>query len=150
MIFRVKIWHQFLKATSLLNKHFYQIAMLSVTNNLEKSYQMTIFVFFFFLKQSPMRVMKVSCNNFRSMMLYLKLGMTYNAWKVSNYGVFSGSYFLVFGLNAGKYGPGKTPFLTLFTQWYIYSASFTRRYCSQMNFKRSANLCQKIFHDPSK
>ena len=36
------------------------------------------------------------------------------AWKVSKYGVFSGPYFPVFGLNAGKYGPGKTPYLDIF------------------------------------
>ena len=30
---------------------------------------------------------------------------------MSNYGVFSGLYFLVFGLNAGKYGPEKTIYL---------------------------------------
>ena len=29
--------------------------------------------------------------------------------KVPKYGVFSGPYFLVFGLNTGKYGPEKTP-----------------------------------------
>ena len=43
------------------------------------------------------------------------------AWKVSKYGVFSGPYFPVFGLNmerygvsglnTGKYGPEKTPYL---------------------------------------
>ena len=32
-------------------------------------------------------------------------------WKVSKYVVFSGPYFLVFGLNAGKYGPGKAPYM---------------------------------------
>ena len=35
-------------------------------------------------------------------------------WKVSKYGVFSGLYFPVFGLNTGKYGPGKTPYLDTF------------------------------------
>ena len=35
-------------------------------------------------------------------------------WTVSKYGVFSGMYFPVFGLNAGKYGPGKTPYLDTF------------------------------------
>ena len=34
------------------------------------------------------------------------------------YGVFSGAYFLVFGLNTGKYGPEKTPYLDTFhTVW---------------------------------
>ena len=36
------------------------------------------------------------------------------AWKVSKYGGFSGTYFPVFGLNAGKYGPEKTPYLDIF------------------------------------
>ena len=36
------------------------------------------------------------------------------AWKVSKYEVFSGPYFPVFGLNTGKYGPGKTPYLDTF------------------------------------
>ena len=36
------------------------------------------------------------------------------AWKVSKFGVFSGPYFPVFGLNAGKYGAEKTPFLDTF------------------------------------
>ena len=32
----------------------------------------------------------------------------------SKYGVFSGLYVLAFGLNTGKYGPGKTPYLDNF------------------------------------
>ena len=37
--------------------------------------------------------------------------------KVSQYRVFSGSYFHVFSLNTGKYGPEKAPYLeTLFAQ----------------------------------
>ena len=57
------------------------------------------------------------------------------AWKMSKYGVFSSSYFPVFGLDTGKYEPEKAPYLdtfhtvsgiignqsyhswTLFTQW---------------------------------
>ena len=35
-------------------------------------------------------------------------------WKVSKYGVFSGPYFLVFGVNAGKYRPEETPYLDTF------------------------------------
>ena len=34
--------------------------------------------------------------------------------KVSKYGDFSGPYFPLFGLNAGKYGPEKTPYLDTF------------------------------------
>ena len=36
------------------------------------------------------------------------------AWKVPQYGVFSGLYFPVFGLNTVKYGPEKTPYLDTF------------------------------------
>ena len=36
------------------------------------------------------------------------------AWKVSKYGVISGPYFPVFGLNTGKYGPEITPYLDTF------------------------------------
>ena len=36
------------------------------------------------------------------------------AWKVSKYLVFSGLYFPVFGVNEGKYGPVKTPYLDTF------------------------------------
>ena len=48
------------------------------------------------------------------------------AWKVSKYGVFSGPYFPVFGLNTetyskwGKYGPEKFSYLDTFhAVWYI-------------------------------
>ena len=33
---------------------------------------------------------------------------------MSKYGVSSGPYFLIFGLNTGKYGPEKTPYLDTF------------------------------------
>ena len=38
----------------------------------------------------------------------------FTAWKVSKYGIFSGPYFPVFGLNIGKYGPEKTLYLNFF------------------------------------
>ena len=38
---------------------------------------------------------------------------SFTAWKVSKYGVVSGPYFSVFGLNTGKYGPEITPYLTI-------------------------------------
>ena len=41
------------------------------------------------------------------------------AWKVSKYRVFSGTYFPVFELNTGKYGPEKTPFLDTFHAVYL-------------------------------
>ena len=34
--------------------------------------------------------------------------------KVYKYGIFSSPYFPVFGLNTGKYGPEKTPYLDSF------------------------------------
>ena len=36
------------------------------------------------------------------------------SWKLFKYEVFSGSYFPVFSLNAGKYGPEKTLYLDNF------------------------------------
>ena len=36
------------------------------------------------------------------------------AWKELKYGVIFGPYFPVFGLDAGKYGPEKTPYLDTF------------------------------------
>ena len=36
------------------------------------------------------------------------------AWKKSKDGVFPGPYFPVVGLNTGKYGPEKTPYLDTF------------------------------------
>ena len=36
------------------------------------------------------------------------------AWKVSKYGVFSGSYIPLFSPNTGKYGPEKVPYLDTF------------------------------------
>ena len=41
-------------------------------------------------------------------------GLIDTAWKVSKYGVISGPYFPVFGLNTGKYGPEITPCLDTF------------------------------------
>ena len=35
-------------------------------------------------------------------------------WKVSKYGVISGPFLPVFGLNTGKYGPEVTPYLHTF------------------------------------
>ena len=40
--------------------------------------------------------------------------LTMNPQKVSKYGVISGPYFPVFGLNTGKYGPEITPYLDTF------------------------------------
>ena len=40
--------------------------------------------------------------------------VSFTASKVSKYGVFSGLYFPVLGLNAGKYGAEKPPYLDTF------------------------------------
>ena len=48
-------------------------------------------------------------------------------WKVSKHGVCSGPYFLVFGMNTGKYGPEKMPYLD--------------------SFHVVSNLSVKAFHD---
>ena len=42
------------------------------------------------------------------------VGYSGTEWKVSKYGVISGPYFPVFGLNTGKYGPEITPYLDTF------------------------------------
>ena len=41
-------------------------------------------------------------------------GLNTEIYEVSRYGVFSGPHFPVFGLNTGKYGPEKTPYLDTF------------------------------------
>ena len=45
---------------------------------------------------------------------YSTIYSTYTAGKVSKYGVISGPYFPVFGLNTGKYGPEITAYLDTF------------------------------------
>ena len=50
------------------------------------------------------------------------------AWKVSKYGVFSGPYFPVFGLNTGKYGPEKTPYLDTFYTVYMNGIVWVKRF----------------------
>ena len=59
------------------------------------------------------------------------------AWKVSTYGVISGPYFPVFGLNTGKYGPEITPYLDTFqaVQLKLYLISV----CSKL-------ICMHIYH----
>ena len=42
------------------------------------------------------------------------LSIIITAWKVSKYGVFSGPHFPVFGLDTGKYGPEKPPYMDTF------------------------------------
>ena len=45
---------------------------------------------------------------------FIKWNWIYTAWKVSKYGVISGPYFLVLGLNTGKYGPEITQYFDTF------------------------------------
>ena len=49
-----------------------------------------------------------------------KLYLRWTVSKVSIYEVFSGSYFPLFGLNTGKYGPEITPYLDIFHAVYYY------------------------------
>ena len=46
--------------------------------------------------------------------LVLPLHLAFTTWKVSKYGVFSGSYFPVFSPNMGKYGTEETPYWDTF------------------------------------
>ena len=46
---------------------------------------------------------------------------------MSKYGVFPGPYFPIFGLNTGKYGPEKTPYLDTF---HATSTYITKRWIS--------------------
>ena len=65
--------------------------------------------------------------------------LIYTAWKVSKYGVISGPYFPVFGLNTeiysvfspktGKYGPEVTPYLESFHAVYIIFKLFIFSIC---------------------
>ena len=67
-------------------------------------------------------------------------------WKMSKYGVISGSYFPVFGLNTGKYGPEKTPYLDSFTQW-KYKGSSKLNWKSKVYLATSQRLSEpRSFH----
>ena len=55
-------------------------------------------------------------------------------WNVSKYVVFSCPYFPTFGLNTGKYGPEKTPFLDTFHAVYIYSNVVKKTFCFKAVF----------------
>ena len=60
-------------------------------------------------------LVKVSSKEFITLkFLQINRIMRFTAWKWSKYGVSSGPYFPVFGLNTGKYGPEKTPYLNTF------------------------------------
>ena len=55
--------------------------------------------------------------------LFTTVFRTQIVWKVPKYGVFSGPYFPVFGLNTGKYGPEKTPYLDTFHAIRVYNSA---------------------------
>ena len=61
------------------------------------------------------------------MIVYKKKGVRrnvpYTGWKLSKYGVISGPYFPVFGLNTGKHGPEITPYLDTFHTVLVYAVS---------------------------
>ena len=66
---------------------------------------------------------KSSLENFQKSLSFREICVKYSkknsvgiltAWKLSKYGVISGSYFPVFGLKTGKYGPEITPYLDKF------------------------------------
>ena len=58
---------------------------------------------------------------------------------MSKNGVFSGPFFLVFGLNTGKYGPEKTPYLDTFHAVDLSKKYFLgvldKDYCLQFSWK---------------
>ena len=51
-----------------------------------------------------------SANSF----VLVSVGLRFRAWKACKYGVISGPYFPIFGLNTGKYGQEITPYLDTF------------------------------------
>ena len=65
-----------------------------------------------FVIQLTINQMLSDCNGTRSHNHLVRKRST--AWKVSKYGVFSGPYFPVLGLNTGKHRPEKTPYLDTF------------------------------------
>ena len=76
----------------------------------------------------------------------------FTAWKVSQYGFFSGPYFPVFGLNIGKYRPEKTPYLDTFHAVFLIMHSikfpeifplYGNRFMSLFKFLKY-NLCKQI------
>ena len=56
---------------------------------------------------------------FSNMSSYRDYCVGYHCVKSVQYGVFSGPYFPAFGLNTGKYGPEKTPYLDTFHAVYV-------------------------------
>ena len=71
----------------------------------------TIIIFFDHYRKNVVNV--TICKVEKSKKVYY-LSLKNTAWKMSKYGVFSGPYYPVFGINTGKYGPEKAPYLNTF------------------------------------
>ena len=65
---------------------------------------------------------------------------------MSKYGVFSGPYFTMFGLNAGKYGPEKTPYLDTFHTVILFnnSSKILKPFREFRTNQQTCNTAQKI------
>ena len=70
--------------------------------------------------------------------IYVWIWERLTAWKVSKYGVISGRYFSVFGLNIGKYGPEITPYLDTF-----HAVTHVSSFMSMARSSRRDVLCKK-------
>ena len=75
---------------------------------------MNVLKFFLKCRRKSCNVQESKIKKIVGTMLSSDIGITNTAWKVSKYGVFSGLYFSVFGLNVGKYRPKETPYLDTF------------------------------------
>ena len=65
---------------------------------------------------------KIKIRNNLGETVFLK--STHTAWNVAKYGVFSGPYFPVFGLNTGNYGPEKSLYLDTFHAVKLFSGVY--------------------------
>ena len=152
--------------------------MLLILNiECDQSYPETVHVFCFFSFYGFCILLSFSYGNFNiflsiavvAMHLILlnsgvnrKFTIAYTAWKVPEYGLFSGPYFPVFGLNAeiysvnaGKYAAEETPYLdnfrtvlqSLICQKFVVPFSFHRIFMSQVcqNNTRSS-VISDYFH----
>ena len=69
-----------------------------------------------FVHSSITFILKEKISTITSTFVILTFQKTeYTAWKLSKYGIISGPYFPVFGLNTEKYGPEITPYLDTHT-----------------------------------
>ena len=92
---------------------FQRVHMIKTYKNWYCSYNCTWYWFRSALKWNELisdDTCKFPANAFCLSLTFLFFQKIFTAWKVSKYGVFSGSYFTVVSPNAGKYGPEKTIF----------------------------------------